>query len=321
MPTIPKAAQAPLDAGAGADRMLLIETFVRIVDAGSLSAAAQQLGSTQPTISRRLQALERSLGVRLLQRSTHAMNLTDDGVRCYDRAKDLIASWQSFESTVRGANDEPAGTLRVVAPHAFGQQQFVTPLAEYLARYPRMNVEWSLHDRPPQFIADGIDCAIQVGLPPDPDVVAVRLGEVPRIVVAAPALLGGGPVPQHPRELGALPWVALRMFYRDEVTLAHAQSGATETFPIAPRLSTDGLYAVRTAAVLGVGAGIVSAWAVADELADGRLVQLAPAWRAAPLPVYLVYPPARFYPARLRRFIEIMRAGVPHTLLGASPPV
>jgi len=103
--------------------MMLVETFVRIVDAGSLSAAARALATTQPTISRRLKALEKSLGVRLLQRSTHAMKLTDDGVRCYARAKELIAGWQEFESEIRGAVDEPVGMLRVVAPHAFGQHE------------------------------------------------------------------------------------------------------------------------------------------------------------------------------------------------------
>jgi DNA-binding transcriptional LysR family regulator len=110
--------------------MMLVETFVRIVDAGSLSAAARLLATTQPTISRRLKALEKSLGVRLLQRSTHAMKLTDDGMRCYARAKELIAGWQEFESEIRGAGDEPVGLLRVMAPHAFGQQQLVAPLAD-----------------------------------------------------------------------------------------------------------------------------------------------------------------------------------------------
>ncbi len=183
-------ADASIDA-AGTDRLALMETFVRIVEAGSLSAAAAQLGSTQPTVSRRLQALERSLGVRLLQRSTHAMKLTEDGARCYERAKELIASWQTFESEMRGAGDEPAGLLRVVVPHALGQQQLIEPLADYLRRSPRMMVEWLLSDRTPDFIAEGIDCAIHVGEVRDPSVVALRLGEVPRIAVAAPALLGG----------------------------------------------------------------------------------------------------------------------------------
>lgn len=298
----------------GTDRMLLIETFVRIVEAGSLSAAALQLGGTQPTVSRRLQLLERTLGVRLLQRSTHAIRLTEDGQRCYERARELLATWQSFENDVRGAGEELAGTLRVVAPHAFGQNQFVEPLAQYLRQYPRMRVEWLLHDRVPDFIAENIDCAIKVGAVQDPSVVALKLGEVPRSVMAAPSLLDGGPVPEHPSELARLPWLALRTFYRDEVSLTHVETGEVSRFEIQPRLSTDGLYALRRAALLGLGAGIASAWALRDDLASGRLVQLAPAWRAAPLPVYLIYAPSRLQPARLRRFIEVMREYLPAEL-------
>ncbi|SAI69425.1 LysR family transcriptional regulator [Bordetella ansorpii] len=307
----------PLPPG-GADRLMLMETFVRIVEAGSLSAAAAQLGGTQPTISRRLQALERALGVRLLQRSTHAMTLTDDGARCYERAKDLIAQWQAFESDVRSAGDEPSGTLRVVAPHAFGQQQFVEPLVRYLKQYPRMTVDWLLYDRTPDFIAGGIDCAIHVGTVTDPSVIALPLGEVPRIIVAAPSVIEGGAAPVQPAELARLPWVALRTFYRNEVVLKHLESGRTESFAIQPRLYTDSLYAVRTAAMLGLGVGMGSSWLMRDDLARGDLVHLAPQWEAAPLPVHLVYPPARFYPARLRRFIDIMREFVPTVLRGTS---
>jgi DNA-binding transcriptional LysR family regulator len=302
-----------------ADRMMLVETFVRIVDAGSLSAAARLLATTQPTISRRLKALEKSLGVRLLQRSTHAMKLTDDGMRCYARAKELLVGWQAFESEIRGASDEPVGSLRVIAPHAFGQQQLVAPLAAYLRRYPRMTVEWTLHDRTPDFLAEGIDCAIQVGALTDTSVVAIPLGAVPRIVVASPALLDGGAVPTHPDGLAQLPWIAASMFYRDEVELVHAGSGETVRMQIQPRLYTDNLYALRSAALLGVGAALASTWALRDELESGQLVQLAPEWEAPALPIHLIYPPARFYPARLRRFIDIMRVAVPQTF-GIAPP-
>lgn len=301
---------------AATDRLLLIETFVRIVEAGSLSAAAAQLGGTQPTVSRRLQLLERTMGVRLLQRSTHAIRLTEDGQRCYERAKDLIAIWQSFESEVRGAGDEPIGTLRVVAPHAFGQDQFVEPLACYLRKYPNMRVEWLLHDRMPDLIAENVDCAIRVGAVTDPSVIAIKLGVVPRIVIASPELLQGAPVPQHPEELARLPWLALRTFYRTEVSLTHCATGDTERFGIQPRLSTDGLQALRKAAVLGLGVGLGSAWAMQEDLAAGRLVHVAPEWRADPLPVFLVYAPSRFQPARLRRFIEIMREHLPVELGG-----
>ena len=307
------------NAAATADRFELMETFVRIVDAGSLSAAAAQLGPTQPTVSRRLQALERSLGVRLLRRSTHSMTLTEDGQRCLERARELLASWHAFEADLRGAGDEPEGTLRVIAPHAFGQQQLVTPLAEYLARYPKVNVEWLLHDRRPDFVTEGIDCAIQVGAVDDQAVVAIRIAEVPRIVVGAPSLVATLPPRQSLDDLARLPWLAMRPYYRTEVALTSLEGGGDARFPIVPRMSTDSLYALRTAALMGVGAAIASAWLVADDIAQGRLLHLAPQWRAAPLPVWLVYPQARFYPARLRRFLDVIRTHAAHALAPKPP--
>ncbi|MDP9899222.1 LysR family transcriptional regulator [Variovorax ginsengisoli] len=301
------------------DRIELMQTFVRIVEAGSLSAAAVQLGATQPTVSRRLQALERSLGMRLLQRSTHAMKLTDDGERCFERAKALLANWEVFESDLRGAGEEPEGTLRVVAPHAFGQEMLVGPLAHYLRAHPHVTVEWLLHDRAPDFIADGIDCAIQVGELVDPALVAIRLSEVPRVVVAAPSLLAGQPTPQHATDLAALPWLALRTFYRTDILLTHAITGESCRLPIRPRMSTDSLYATRSAALLGLGVAVVSAWAVADDLAQGRLLHLVPRWHAAPLQIHLVYPYARFYPAKLRRFIDLMRHALPQGVDTRNP--
>lgn len=304
----------PPAAGASSDRIELMQTFVHIVEAGNLSAAAERMGTSQPTVSRRLQALERSLGLRLLRRSTHEMKLTEDGERCFERAKELLTSWDAFEADLRGAGDEPEGTLRVVAPHAFGQQLLVGPLATYLRRHPRVNVEWLLHDRRPDFIAEGVDCAIQVGEVSDPAVVAQKLSEVPRIVVAAPSVLAGQTTPSHASDLAALPWLALRTYYRTEILLTHSPSGETCRVPIRPRMSTDSLYALRSASVMGLGVCIGSSWLLGDDLARGRLVQLVPQWQAAPLPVYLSYPHARFYPAKLRRFIDVIRTALPAAL-------
>ncbi|HSI46771.1 MAG TPA: LysR family transcriptional regulator [Ideonella sp.] len=294
----------------GADRIELMQTFVRIVEAGSLSAAATQLGTTQPTVSRRLQALERALGLKLLQRSTHGMKLTGDGERCFAHAKELLESWRALEDDLRGASDAPRGLLRVVVPHAFGQDQLVAPLTEYLQRHAQVSVDWLLHDRRPDFIAEGIDCAVMVGSVDDPALIAIRLAEVPRIVVAAPSLLPAGPAAAH-APLAELPWLALKTYYRNEVTLQHREDGREQRFAIQPRMATDSLYALRQAALAGLGACIASAWIVAGDIAQGRLVHLAPDWRASPLPVHLVYPPARFYPAKLQRFIELMRERMP----------
>ncbi|MGS1001185.1 LysR family transcriptional regulator [Burkholderia glumae] len=299
---------SPGDAGY---RFQLMETFVRIVESGSLSAAAVLLRTTQPTVSRRLQALERSLGVRLLHRSTHTMRLTVDGERAFKRAKDLLASWASFEADMRGAQQEPEGPLRVTVPHAFGQEIFVEPLLRFLREHPRVTVEWLLQDEVHDFIGNGIDCAIQIGRPTDPAVVAIKLASVSRIVVAAPSLLGGGPLPASPEELATLAWLSLRTYYRNEVALTHRGMGETRRFTIQPRMSTDNLFAMRSAMLHGMGVGISSAWLLADDLAAGRLVRLAPEWQAAPLPAYLTYPHARFYPSRLLRFVATMREAVP----------
>lgn len=317
-PSDPKIASS-LQPGTG-ERIELMQTLVRIVEAGSLSAAATQLGTSQPTISRRLQQLERALGLRLLQRTTHTMRLTQDGERCYERARELLAAWARFESELKGAREEPEGVLRVIVPHAFGQDRLIAPLARYLQQHAGMAVEWLLHDDRAihDYIAAGVDCAIQVGVVTDPGLVALPLAEVPRIVVAAPSLLGDGMPPQEPAELAALPWLALRTYYRTEVELTHGVSGKQKRFAIQPRFSTDSLYALRSAAIQGVGVAIGSRWMMAPALARGELVQLAPAWQAAPLPVSLVYPYARFYPARLRRFIELIRSEA-STLFGEMP--
>lgn len=295
----------------GADRLALLQTFVRIVEAGSLSAAAQQLQTTQPTVSRRLQQLERLMGLRLLQRSTHALKLTQDGERCFEHAKGLLERWHAVEADLRGVQDEPRGLLRVLVPSVFGQQQLIPPLVSFLNRHPAVSVEWLLDDRLPDFIAEDIDCAVRIGEVEDPGLVAIRLAELPRIVVAAPGLWGEGPPPQDPADLARLPWLALNTFYRNEVVLQHAARSETRRIAIQPRLSTDHLHAVCNAALAGLGVCIASTWAVTDALAAGRLVQLAPEWAAPHLPISLVHRPTRLPPARLRAFIEVMREHLP----------
>jgi DNA-binding transcriptional LysR family regulator len=305
------AASGTTAASANSDRIELIQTFVRIVQAGSLSAAAAQMGTTQPTISRRLQQLERTLGVRLLQRSTHAMKLTEDGERCFERAKDLLSGWDAFESDLRGAGVEASGALRVVVPHAFGQKQLIGPLTEFMRKHPKISVEWLLHERATDFVTQGIDCAIQAGEVTDSSLVAIKLAEVPRIVVAAPEIFKHQPKPAQPRDLSALPWLAISLFYRRQISLQHVSSGEVCEVPIQPRMITDNLHAICNAALEGLGACIVSTWMVKEHLESGRLIELLPEWRPDPLPMSVLYPYARHYPARLRLFVELMKEVMP----------
>lgn len=301
------------------DRVELMRTFVRIVEAGSLSAAARQLNTTQATVSRRLQSLEAMLGVKLVLRTTHAMKLTDDGERGYQHAKHIIDAWLALEDGLNVTEDEPVGMLRVRAPHAFGQQQLLTPLLSFLARYPNLSIEWMLNDKTVDFLSDNIDCAIRVGAEVDPATVSVLLAEVPRSVVATPALLAQFDAITLPEQLSSLPWIAINTFYQHNVSLTHQYRREPVTFPIAPRLSTDSIYVARNAALAGLGVAVVSSWTVTEDIAQGRLVELVPEWQATPLPVHLVYPWARYYPGRLRKFLELMKKVMPE-LAGMRRP-
>lgn len=286
------------------DRLTLVETFVRIVEARSLSAAAARLGTTQPTVSRRLAALEASLGVPLLKRSTHALQLTAAGERYLLRARELLLDWRRLEAELHGDDEAPEGLLRVVVPHAFGQELLMRPLLSFLQRHPQLAVEWQLDDRPLRMVEDGIDCAIRVGALRGDALVAQKLFEVERVIVAAPSLLGRTP-PSRPSQLASLPWLALSTFYRTSVKVQ--SEGRSARVRIAPRFITDSLFAIRHAALAGLGLALVSRWVVEDDLARGALVHVLPRWRAPSLPVHVLYPASRFQPAKLRRFVEAMR--------------
>ena len=293
------------------DRIELMRTFIRIVEAGSLSSAARQLDTTQATVSRRLQSLESMLGNRLILRTTHAMKLTDDGERCYQHARQVMDAWLALEDEMSIADDRPVGVLRVRAPHAFGQQQLLGPLVSFLQRYPQLAVEWMLNDKTVDFLSDNIDCAIRVGAEVDPATVSVLLAEVPRSLVVAPQLLSRYPALAMPEDLSRLPWVAISTFYQHEVELQHQEDSRELSFGIVPCLSTDSVYVARNTALAGLGAAIVSSWAVTEDIAAGRLIEPFPQWRASPLPVHLVYPWARYYPTRLRKFLDLMREVMP----------
>lgn len=287
------------------DRLLLMQTFIRIIEAGSLSAAARQLGTTQPTVSRRLQALERQIGQPLVQRSTHALRLTETGQRAYERAKALATDWECFEQSLRADPGQPEGLLRVQVPHAFGQEHLIPSLVQALKAAPGLRVDWLLDDAPPNFVEQGLDCAIRVGGKAEGSVVAIELARVPRVLVAAPDLVEGLTL-DGPEDLAELPWVALYTFYRREVQLLR-DDGERARVAIRPVLSTDSLYATREAVRLGLGAALLSGWAVRQDIAEGRLVQLLPRWRGDALPVRLLYPNPPAPAARLRYFIEAMR--------------
>lgn len=293
------------------DRLELLHTFLRIVDAGSLSAAARQLNTTQATVSRRLKALESIMGATLLFRNTHAFKLTDCGFLCYERANVLLANWNSLQDVLNVSKQSPTGLLKIRVPHAFGQIQLLQTLFDFMTENPKVNIEWSLSDELPNFLKEQLDCSIYVGNKLDPNHIAVPLGEVPRIVVASPSIMENKKL-KNISSLSELPWVSLNTFYKFNVVLNHIRTRQSEKVPIEPRFSTDNLFSLKESVIKGVGVAVISSWMVTNELKSGKLIQLFPDWESNSLPVYILYPYASYYPERLKIFISKIKNDINH---------
>lgn len=294
-------------------RLALMNTFVRIVSAGSFSRAAKQLCSSQPTVSRQLRLLETHLGIQLLNRSTHGITLTEAGRRYYDYARTLSEELDRFENELRGETSLPCGLLRVVVPSGFGQGQLIEIAARYLEAYPAARLEWCLSESSIRFIDDAVDCAIQVGTVRDELLIARKLGEVNKIVVVAPAALSRHGSICKPDDLVKLPWV---MFSNQQTRSIHLQDpwGNTCKVDISPSFETDSVQAARQAALLGIGATLISHCAVAADLESGNLVHVLPDWSSPSVPIYMLYPRSRYYPIKLRKFIDLVTSLSPQFL-------
>ncbi|MCA8060797.1 LysR family transcriptional regulator [Burkholderia sp. AU31624] len=284
--------------------LIQMSTFVRIVEAGSLSVAAKQLNTSQPTVSRHLRALENHLETQLLIRSTHGMNLTEAGKRYYEYARGLIGQMAEFEEEMRGQAFVSSGTLRVVVPTAIGQEWLIELADQYLKACPEMRLEWRLSDGSVNFEEDAIDCVIRAGEPEKNSYVARPLGELRRVLAAAPSVVRGYGEILTPEDLSKLPWIAMTSYYINGIDLRD-RSDRIKRVEISPRFALDHVLGAKVAARLGIGAVLISEWMVLADFDDGKLVRLLPDWWGTSLPLYAVYPKAKFYPAKLRQFVGI----------------
>lgn len=289
------------------DRLDLMNTFIRIVESKNLSAAALYLKTTQPTISRRLKTLETSLGLKLIQRTTHKMQMTEEGRRFYYHAKDLVERWSLIEEEMVGAKTSPVGVLRIQVPHALGIGKFNNVLSKYLQNYPQVDIEWILSDKIPDFITENLDCAIKVGNIDDPNLIAIKIFEIPRVIAASRELVPHTKKIIQPAELIRYPWLAFKNHYVDEFKIFNLKSKEELNMKIHPRFISDSLLAMREVALMGLGVGVFSNWIIEDDLKEGRLVHLCKDWQAEKIPVYLIYPQSRLKPAKLQKFIELVK--------------
>ncbi|MEM6932100.1 MAG: LysR family transcriptional regulator [Pseudomonadota bacterium] len=289
------------------DRLTLLETFARISDRGSISQAARDLGLSQASVSRQLRELEDRMGAQLIRRTTHSLALTPAGRAALADARSLISDWNTFEERHAARGSAVRGPLKVVAPVALGQTSLADMAARFLIAHPDVTLEWDLEDEPIRFAERGCDCWIKIGEVPDDTLVVRPLGQVERLVVAAPGLLRR-PL-RSPRDLTEVPFIALAPFEGGNVALTN-RSGDTHTVSLSPRMSTNNIVSIIRAVRLGAGAAVMPKWFVAQALNTSELVDVLPEWRAKELPINVAFLPARHQPKRLDVFLEWLRADI-----------
>ncbi len=292
------------------DRLTLLETYVRIADTGSISAAARDLGLSQPSASRQLAELEARLKTQLMRRNTHSLALTDAGADLLADARLLLDSWEALQEKHLADGDRVQGKLKVVAPVALGQLHLARIAWRFQLQHPGVTLTWELDDRPIRFAEVGCDCWLKIGPVPDEHLVVRGLGTVERLLVAAPSFIGEHGRPQTPGQAEKLPLLALEPFEGGRIPLRRAGTRAVSVKP-ALRLRTNNIVALKEAALMGLGMAVMPRWFVAAELADSTLVDLLPDWRAPSLDIHVAYLPGRHQTRRLRCFLDALQAAVP----------
>jgi DNA-binding transcriptional LysR family regulator len=291
------------------DQFKQIATFVQVVQRGSLSAAARHEGIAPAMVSRRLDALEARLGVKLLQRTTRRVTLTPEGSAYAESCQRILRDLDDADSAVSAHGAAASGHLRITAPAGFGRK-YVAPLAaQFAQRHPKVSVALDLSDRISDLVAEGFDCAIRFGEEADNSLVRLPLGQSRRLVVAAPSYLRRAGAPAHPRELAAHSCLSLGdatassqargwLFRVDDQVHAFRPGGPLEC--------NDGAV-LHEWALAGLGLAWRSLWEVGDDLAAGRLVSVLDAFAAAPTRVVCLFPARKHLPLRVRLFVDFVK--------------
>ncbi|WP_175882823.1 LysR family transcriptional regulator [Burkholderia sp. BCC0044] len=300
------------------DHLQAMRVFARVAHLGSFTKAAEQLQLPRPTVSNAVQYLEKHLKIRLLQRTTRRVALTAEGATYYERCVQLLADLDDAETLFEDAGASPRGLIRVDLPERFALTQVIPALPDFHARYPDLRVVISMTDRFVDLVADGIDCAVRVGVLSDTSLVARRVGEMAQINCASPAYLARHGTPRSPDELPdhvAVGYFSSRTGRELDWEYADMDSDEVHTVKMRSVVSVNSSQAYLACCLAGLGLVQAPRDGLAPLLADGSLVEVLPEWQAPPLPVSVVFPHSRHLAPRVRIFVDWLAqtlGGTPH---------
>jgi len=285
------------------DKLNAMQVFVEIVDRGSLTAAAEAIGKSLPSVVRILAALEETVHVRLLNRTTRRIALTEEGRVYLEQCRRILADVREAERALGQQQSAPSGTIRITAPVRFGEMHVAPAVAGFLARYPKTRVELLLHDRVVDLLEEGVDIAVRIAHLADSSLIARKVGSVRQVVCANPALLERVGEPAHPRALADLPCVQFTGTSAG-TEWEFADGDHRLVVPIGGPVTCNHIGASLETCLAGVGFGRFFSYQIEPLLSAGRLETVLRDFEPDPIPLNLVYPHSRLLSYRVRTMVE-----------------
>ncbi|WP_153768321.1 LysR family transcriptional regulator [Labrenzia sp. CE80] len=287
------------------DRVQSLEVFIAVAEAESFSAGARRVGLSAPSATRGINALEDRLGARLFTRTTRRVRLTDVGKTYLEDARHILAQLQAADDAAAGAASNPVGVLRLTCPNEFGRI-YVTPvLTGFLDTYPNVSADVIMVDRIVNMVEEGFDIAVRIGPLPSSGLVAVRIGQVRRMVCATPDYLERNGLPKTPADLLHHQIVATAPV--SAVVDWRFGKDQSETVRVTPRLRVSSVAAAISVARQGWGLTRVLSYQIGKDLQDGTLQPILEEHEPEPLPIHLVHLEGRRAPAKVRTFIDFAK--------------
>ncbi|MDQ2818914.1 MAG: LysR family transcriptional regulator [Pseudomonadota bacterium] len=287
------------------NKLLAMEVFVQVVDAGGFTRAADHMQLPKASVSTMVAALEKSLSVKLLHRTTRNVSVTSDGAAYYERCLQILSDVREAEESLSHNRASPRGRLRVDCSTAIAADIIIPALSDFFARYPDIALELGCGDRTVDLVEEGVDCAIRGGILPDSNLVARRIGALQFVTCAAPAYIAAHGAPQHPHDLANHRCINFfasktgKMFEWD-----YARGGETIVTLGPHHLAVNDSVAYMRAGLAGLGILQAPGYAVDKLVAEGAMVPLLTDWTTLALPINVVYPQNRHLSAKVRVFVE-----------------
>ncbi|KVO79561.1 LysR family transcriptional regulator [Burkholderia ubonensis] len=300
------------------DLLAAMRIFVRVVERGNLSRAAKDLGLGQPTVSDRVERLERFLGVRLLLRSTRAVSCTDEGILFYQRSKIVLDAADEARAVVTLGNKIVRGRIRIAAPHGLGEVVLPEILTVIREHNPQLYIDLILNDEITDPVTEGVDISLRLGQISDGNFVARRMGHVRRVLVASPSYIEKHGLPEEPTDIVGHPFIRVTGLFNDGQLRLMSPSKSVRPTPINIVISTSHWRPVYELLLNGAGIGVLQEHVCVDALASGRLVRLLPDYTVPGFDLHALLPVTRPVPSKTQVVVKILEEYLPKAMARAA---